>query len=138
MKLAVLQQFVLILILSFLQVFKTLCFSNAYQERVAMWLLDHFLKCPPKAAVAHHLFATKNKDHRKENSTTYLLVVIHLLYAYETHNIIAEAKAEIINVNRTSRMSAVRSSEVLLDKIIRHGLVNEEACFKVIFIERQY
>lgn len=89
-----------------------------------MWLLQHFMKDPSKAALTHRMCTTENDDPQKEgNMTTYCQVVNHRLVTYATDEIIAEAEAKITNFEQPDYIFAVGYPEVLWEKALSCGRV---------------
>lgn len=83
-------------ILSFSHNFMLACDWNKIQEGAAIWLFQHLMKDPFKAAPTHRLCTSVNEDlHEEEKQTTYCQVVTYLLATYATDHVIAEAEAEI-------------------------------------------
>lgn len=135
-KLSCIQAYDPISILSSFHHFNTACNSNEMDERLAMWLCLHFMKDSVKAALAHWVCATEDEDlQKKPKLTSFCQILNYLLATYATGDVIAETKTEITKIKQAEYLSAVRYPEVLSEKRLRYGPVNEESRLKEGFIK---
>lgn len=94
------------------------------------------MKNPSKVTLAHRVCAMQNDDPEKEEKlTTCLQVLNYLIAIYATDDGIAKREAEITNFKKPEYISAVRYSEVSLEKGLRCGHVHDKARLYGVFIK---
>lgn len=82
---------------------------NAIYECADMWLFQHFLKDPAKAALERIISGTKEEDPEQEESlTTYCQEINYLLATYATDDAISVSEADIISFKQQEGIFAVR------------------------------
>lgn len=125
-----------ITILAFLHNFKNACDSNGGFGVAAMWFFPYFLKKPAKAGSLYRMSAKENINTHKEGTLSACFQsVSYLLEAHATHDVIAEAKANIMNWQQPETMSTTRYSDTLWEKALNCWQVYDESRVKDVFTE---
>lgn len=116
--------------------FNAACDSNGIHKGAAIWLFQHLMKDPVKAALAHGVSATNEDDPQQEgNFTTYCQVVKYLLANYPTDDFMAETEVDMANFKQPEGMFSVPYSQVLLEKALHCGHLYDELRLKEVFVE---
>lgn len=119
----------------FVHSFKTVCDSNDIYDGAALWLFQHFVKDPAKAALAHKVSTTKQGVPAwKRKLTTYGQVHNYLLVSYTIDDVTTVFTADVTSFKQLVEMSAARYSRLEWEKTVRCGPVYDESCLKAMFI----
>lgn len=101
-----------------------------------MWLSPHFIGKPAKAVLSHRFRTDYKKNYQKEQHlTTYFQLTNNVIETNVTEDLIKESEAEIVNIEQSAGMTAVRYSEVFRENAFRCGQIYGTSRTKDIFTE---
>lgn len=126
-----------IMVIRFLQQFKSACNQNGVHEGAAIWLFRFFLDDPVRSDVESMLEGDNNPSGatQQEMLRSYPEVVNYLLETYATDEVLAQAYYDLVSARQGYAQAEDEFAHKLKTQSIRCGNIFNDTRLKAIFVE---